>query len=67
MATTTEQKRNRAFAAELLAPADALRTAIHGPVVESEELDQLALHFGVTSELIRRQLANHEIATVGED
>lgn len=67
MATTTEQKRNRAFAAELLAPADALRTAIHGPVVESEELDQLAQHFGVTSELIRRQLANHEIATVGED
>jgi len=67
MATTTEQKRNRAFAAELLAPADALRAAIQGPVVGSDELDQLAQHFGVTSELIRRQLANHEIATVGED
>lgn len=67
MAATTEQKRNRAFAAELLAPADALRAAIQGPVVGSDELDQLAHHYGVTSELIRRQLANHQIATVGED
>jgi hypothetical protein len=67
MAATTEQKRNRAFAAELLAPADALRAAIQGPVVGSDELDQLAHCYGVTSELIRRQLANHEIATVGED
>ena len=67
MAATTEQKRNRAFAAELLAPADALRAAIQGPVVRSDELDQLAHCYGVTSELIRRQLANHEIATIGED
>lgn len=67
MAATTEQKRNRAFAAELLAPADALRAAIQGPVVGSAELDELAHCYGVTSELIRRQLANHEIATVGED
>lgn len=66
-AATTEQKRNRAFAAELLAPAADLRAAIQGSVVGSDELDQLAIHYGVTSELIRRQLVNHEIATIGED
>ena len=67
MAATTEQKRNRAFAAELLAPADTLRAAIKGHVVGSDELDHLAQQYGVTSELIRRQLANHHIATIGED
>ena len=31
------------------------------------ELDQIANHYGVTSELMRRQLTNHGIATVSED
>jgi len=64
---TSEQKRNRAFAAELLAPSAELRATISGPVVSGDELDQIANHYGVTSELMRRQLTNHGIATVSED
>lgn len=64
---TSEQKRNRAFAAELLAPSAELRATISGPVVSGDELDQIANQYGVTSELIRRQLTNHGIATVSED
>jgi hypothetical protein len=64
---TSEQKRNRAFAAELLAPSAELRATISGPVVSGDELDQIANRYGVTSELIRRQLTNHGIALVSED
>ena len=64
---TSEQKRNRAFAAELLAPSAELRATISGTVVSGDELDQIANRYGVTSELIRRQLTNHGIAMVSED
>lgn len=58
------QKRNRAFAAEFLAPAAGIQEKVSSAVVSSEEVDELAQHFGVSSEAIVHQLANHRIASV---
>ncbi|HEX5715833.1 MAG TPA: ImmA/IrrE family metallo-endopeptidase [Thermoanaerobaculia bacterium] len=57
------QKRNRAFAAEFLVPADLLREAIPGHRLSYEELDDLAANFGVSSSIIRHQIENHGLAT----
>ena len=61
---TDSQAQSRAFAAELLAPAEALRRRITGDSVEPEQADDLAQEFDVSSELIRRQLQNHNLATL---
>lgn len=58
------QKRNRAFAAEFLAPAAAIREKVSSSVISAEEVDDLAQHYGVASEAIVHQIANHDIATV---
>lgn len=58
------QKRNRAFAAEFLAPASGIRERVASSVVSSEEVDELAQHFGVSSDAVVHQLANHQIASV---
>ncbi|PYF99993.1 hypothetical protein D893_02503 [Thioalkalivibrio sp. ALE21] len=60
-ARTPRQKRNRAFAAELLAPADWLRQKDWGRVIEDESIEEAAEELGVYSEVVRRQLANHGI------
>ena len=58
------QKRNRAFAAEFLAPSSALREAVVWPSVSEEQIDDLACDFGVSPLVIRHQLENHEIAAL---
>lgn len=58
------QQRSRAFAAELLAPSLDLQLQISGSTVGSEEVDELAEHYGVSDWLIRHQLRNHKLATV---
>ncbi len=58
------QRRNRAFAAEFLAPSVALRAAVARPSVSEEEIDDLAHDFGVSSFVIRHQLENHNIAAL---
>lgn len=58
------QKRNRAFAAEFLVPASALRARIPLEVVGEEQVDDLAAEFGVATHVIRHQLVNHELARV---
>ena len=68
---TDRQAQNRAFAAEFLAPAEALRTALDsgldsGNAVEPERVDELAHEFGVAGEVIRRQIENHRIARIAE-
>jgi hypothetical protein len=63
-ANTDEQKRNRAFAAELLAPASALRTRVSTSVVSGEQTEELAAEFGVSVYVIEHQLVNHRIATI---
>ena len=59
---TDRQAQSRAFAAEFLAPADSLRDRITGRYVDSEQVDDLGREFRVSSELIRRQIRNHDLA-----
>lgn len=61
------QKRNRAFAAELIAPAEQLRTFVTAPVVAPEEVAELAAEFSTSEYVIRHQLENHGIARVSDD
>ena len=58
------QRRNRAFAAEFLAPSAALREALSGPVVDGDDVDELAATFGVSPRVIEHQIVNHRIAEV---
>lgn len=58
------QQRSRAFAAEFLAPAAALRARVRQPILDDEDVDELAATFGVSSWLIKHQLQNHEIAGI---
>ena len=61
---TDRQARSRAFAAELLAPAGSLRRRLGSPLVEPEQVDELGHEYGVSTEVIRRQIENHGLATV---
>ena len=64
---TDRQAQSRAFAAEFLAPADSLRDRITGRCVDSEQVDDLGREFRVSSELIRRQIQNHDLAQLASD
>jgi hypothetical protein len=64
-AHTWEQAASRAFAAELLAPADALRAEVGGGVSQ-EELKAVASHFQVSSMVIEHQLKNNRIGWIEE-
>lgn len=64
--STDSQAQSRAFAAEFLAPAEALQTRLAGNDVEPERADDLAREFGVSSQLIRHQIQNHKLATIIE-
>ena len=66
-ARSDRQKRNRAFAAELLVPADLLREALPGHSVGDDEVDDLAAGFGVSATIIRHQLENHHLARTVQD
>ena len=61
---TGRQALSRAFSDEFLAPAEAIRKRLKGGLAEAEEVDDLSDEFGVTSALIRRQVENHNLATV---
>ena len=63
-AHTERQQRNRAFAAEFLAPSSALQEKISGLVVDGEDIDELAAQFGVSDRVIEHQIVNHRIAVV---
>jgi len=58
------QQRNRAFAAEFLAPASGLRDRIAHPVVDTDDIGELAAAFGVSPYVIEHQIKNHQIARV---
>ena len=60
------QQRNRAFAAEFLAPSMGLREKIRRSVVYGEEVEELAEEFGVSSFVIGHQLENHGIAQLAD-
>ena len=59
---TERQQRNRAFAAEFLAPSASLKAKIAHPVVDDEQVDELAEEFGVSTRVILHQIENHGIA-----
>ena len=61
---TDRQAQSRAFAAEFLVPAESLRRRLSGDSVDAERTDELAQEFRVSSELIRRQIQNHDLARV---
>ena len=62
--TTRRQQSNRAFAAEFLAPSQSLRERIAHSTVDSEQVDDLAEEFGVSTQVIRNQVENHQIAAL---
>ena len=61
---TDRQAQSRAFAAEFLAPSDSLRRRLKGKPAEPEQVDELAHEFRVSTEVIRRQMENHGLATI---
>jgi hypothetical protein len=63
-APSDRQRRNRAFAAEFLAPAEAIREQVSGSVISGDEVEDLAAGFGVSSYVIAHQLENHRIAAI---
>lgn len=58
------QKRNRAFAAEFLAPAALLRKRLISDAVYMEDVDELADEFHVSPYVIAHQLENHRLARI---
>jgi len=61
---THRQSVERAFAAELLAPAEGIASLLESPpeVASDEELEQVAEHFGVSSMVIGHQVRNQLVA-----
>ena len=65
-AYSEHQQRNRAFAAEFLAPSAGLRERVSGRVVDGDDIDELAATFGVSSRVVEHQVRNHNLAEVWE-
>lgn len=63
-AHTLRQRVERAFAAELLAPARGIAELLESPpeATSQEEIEQIAQRYGVSSMVIEHQLRNHLIA-----
>lgn len=57
---TARQKMQRAFAAELLCPIDALKSFMNGDFSD-ERMEEAAEYFGVSVLTAKSQLANHDI------
>jgi hypothetical protein len=63
-AITQRQKRNRAFAAELLAPAEAIEKRIGSNLVNFEDVEEIGREFCVSSYVIAHQIENHGLGTI---
>ena len=63
---TDAQARSRAFAAELLAPAESLRERLNGGPATPGKVNALADEFGVASLVIRHQIENHALASFAD-
>ncbi len=62
--SSDRQKRNRAFAAEILAPAEGIRQLLSGSKTTSDEISEIADHFSASEWLIEHQVRNHRIAEI---
>jgi hypothetical protein len=58
------QKRNRAFAAQVLAPAAGIGKHLSGSRTTVEEIGDIASHFEVSEWLIIYQIQNHHLADI---
>ena len=58
---TYRQKAQRAFAAELLCPADTIIAELNGEYEDEERREDLASHFHVSPMVIQTQLVNHSL------
>lgn len=58
---THRQQRNRAFAAEFLAPSDYLKERVSGDTVDEEEVEDIAEDLNVSSFVVHHQLKNHDV------
>ena len=65
-AYSERQQRNRAFAAEFLAPSSGLRSRISRRVVDADDIDELAAEYGVSPYTIEHQIKNHRIARLSQ-
>ena len=63
-AYSARQQRNRAFAAEFLAPSAQLQQMMPRSVLDSDDIDELAAHFGVSAQVIGHQIENHRIGRI---
>lgn len=63
-ARSGRQRRNRAFAAEFLAPAAALANSVSSPFVDANDIEDMAETFGVSTYVIDHQISNHGIANI---
>ena len=64
-AHSERQQRNRAFAAEFLAPSDGLMKMVATrPAVDASDIDEIAERFGVSSLVVKHQIENHNLAQV---
>lgn len=63
-AYSARQQRNRAFAAEFLAPSAQLRQMMPRSVLDSDDIDEMAAHFGVSAQVIGHQIENHRIGRI---
>lgn len=61
-ASTERQQRNRAFAAEFLAPSSSLRERISDQLIDRDQVTDLAEEFGVSTYVVEHQISNHRIA-----
>jgi Zn-dependent peptidase ImmA (M78 family) len=58
------QQRNRAFAAEFLAPAFLIQKRMSGDEVSNEEVEDLAAQFRVSALVIDHQIRNHRLGKI---
>lgn len=65
-ADSEEQRINRSFAAELLAPGHSLKDRVSSDWIDWDEVEEIAFEYGVSSWLIGHQLKNHRIARVSD-
>ena len=64
-AHTWEQRASRAFAAEFLAPAAGLSKQLGGRA-SLVVIDELASHYGVSSQAVGHQIENHRLAWIND-
>lgn len=62
-ALSEEQQKSRAFAAEFLAPSQALKSKLSGPVIDENEVEDIADYYGVSTYVIIHQLNNHKLVS----